>query len=219
MTAGAGRMPPKMVLYGGTGQAKVVRPIFEHFGSVVVAVIDDTPGLPPPFPDVPVYQGWDKFEASLRGDDRASIGFSITIANPHGRVRLRLHDQLASKGLTAVTAVHPTAWIADNSYIEAGCQLLAGSTVCAEARVGRQCILGTNAVLEHEAVLGDGSGLATGAIVLGLTKTGVNCGIGARAIVLSRLNLGDDVVVGAGMVAERDLEAGARLMPLSNRTV
>ncbi len=38
------KLPKEIILYGGTGQAKVVRPIIEHYGSKVIAVFDDTPG-------------------------------------------------------------------------------------------------------------------------------------------------------------------------------
>ena len=56
--------PKEVVLYGGTGQAKVIKPIIEYYGSRVIAVIDDTPGLPSPFNGVPIYQGWFLFTPS-----------------------------------------------------------------------------------------------------------------------------------------------------------
>jgi hypothetical protein len=52
------RLPAGVVVYGGTGQAKVVRPIIEHYGSKVMAVFDDTADLPSPFRDVPIHRGW-----------------------------------------------------------------------------------------------------------------------------------------------------------------
>ena len=68
------RLPPEIILWGGTGQAKVVRPIIEHYGSKVVALFDDTPNLPPPFPNVPLYVGWGAFQEWLRGNpSRAKI--------------------------------------------------------------------------------------------------------------------------------------------------
>ena len=60
------RLPLRILLWGGTGQAKVLRPIIEYYGSKVVAVFDDTPNLPPPFPDVPLYVGWGGFQEWIR---------------------------------------------------------------------------------------------------------------------------------------------------------
>ena len=49
------QFPPEIIFFGGTGQAKVARPIIEHFGSKLVAVFDDTPNHKKPFQDVPLY--------------------------------------------------------------------------------------------------------------------------------------------------------------------
>src|SRR5450631_1820360 len=112
--------PPNVILYGGTGQAKVVRPIIEYYGAKVVAVFDDTPGLVSPFQDVSIYEGWQALLCWLENTNRQSVGFCVTIGNPHGRARLRIHEQLAQLGLQEVTVIHPTAWIADNAEIGIG---------------------------------------------------------------------------------------------------
>jgi tetrahydrodipicolinate N-succinyltransferase len=71
-------------------------------------------------------------------------------------ILFRLHDQLAAEGLKAVTVVHPGAQIASNASIGEGCQLMAGSIVNPEARLGRQCIINTKASVDHEYILNDG---------------------------------------------------------------
>ena len=65
---------------------KVVRPNFEHYGSKVVAVFDDTPNLPPPFPDVPLHVGWGGFQEWISAQSqRDEIGFCVAIGNLRGR--------------------------------------------------------------------------------------------------------------------------------------
>src|SRR5882724_6658908 len=145
-------LPPKVVLWGGTGQAKAVRPIIEHLGAKVVAVFDDTPNLIPPFPDVELHCGWGAFAEWIANRRHEEIGFCIAIGNPHGRVRLKLHDKLIEEGLTPVTIAHPRAWIAENAEVGAGSQILAGAIVATAARLGRQCLIGSNALVEHEAI-------------------------------------------------------------------
>src|SRR5262245_64331583 len=115
-------LPARVILYGGTGQAKVVRPIVEYHGGRVVAVFDDTPGLISPFPDVPIYQGWEGLVAWLAGQDREQLGFCVTIGNPRGRSRLRIHERLKQEGLKPVTIAHHTAWIAESAEIGEGSQ-------------------------------------------------------------------------------------------------
>ncbi|BEH11545.1 MULTISPECIES: acetyltransferase [Geobacter] len=211
--------PPKMVLYGGTGQAKVVRPIIEHYGSKVVAVFDDTPSLTSPFPDVPIYEGWQELLSWLETQDRTTLGFCVTIGNPHGRARLRIHDQLAALGLQPATVVHPTAWIADNAEIGIGCQIMAGAIVCAEARLGRACIVNTGASVDHEDILEDGAEVAPGATLCGIVHMGIASWVCAGATVLPRIKIGADAIVGAGAVATRDVPAATTVVGVPARPI
>ena len=205
MTCPINRFPPKVILWGGTGQAKAIRPIIEHYGSRVVAVFDDTPNLNPPFPDVELHHGVEGFRKWIATQRPAEVGFCIAIGNPHGRVRLRLHDFLVNEGLSPISLAHPAAWIADNAVIGAGAQILAGAIVAAEARLGRQCIVNHNALVEHETQVGDAVEIGPGATVLGITSIGINTLIGAGATVLSRLKIGSDVTIGAGTVVCDDV--------------
>lgn len=219
VTAPINLYPPSVILWGGTGQAKMVRPIIEHFGSRVVAVFDDTAGLAPPFPDVPLYCGWDAFEKWIRERDSEGIGFCIAVGNPHGRARLRLHQKIAGAGLRPVTVAHPSAAIAENATIAEGCQILPGAVVGAEARIGRQCIVNTRASVDHEDVLEDGVEISPGATLCGLVHVETNGWIGAGATVLPRLRIGADAVVGAGSVVTRNVPPGACVVGVPARAM
>ena len=201
------QLPPKIILWGGTGQAKVVRPIIERNNARVVAVFDDTPGLASPFPDVPIYLGA-TFEQWVAEHGAHDVGFCIAIGNPHGRVRLRLHDKLVTAGLLPTTIAHHTACIETNAVIGEGSQLMAGAFVGAEARIGRQCIINSNASVDHEDVLEDGVEVAPGATLCGLVHVEINGWICAGATVLPRIRIGADAIVGAGSVVNRHVEAG-----------
>jgi sugar O-acyltransferase (sialic acid O-acetyltransferase NeuD family) len=212
------RLPKEVVLWGGTGQAKVVRPIIEHWGSRVVAVFDDTPGLVPPFRDVPLLLGWAGFQSwKASGDGARDAGFCITIGNPHGRVRLGLHDRLVAEGLRPVSAIHPNAWIEKNAQVGEGAQVMAGAVICAEARVGRQCIINTRASVDHEDVLSDGVELGPAATLCGLVRVGLGAWVCAGATVLPRITIGDDAIVGAGAVVIRDVPANTKVAGIPAR--
>lgn len=211
------KLPPRVILWGGTGQAKVVRPIVEHYGSKIVAVFDDSPELQPPFPDVELHHGQEGFRKWIQSQRREEIGFAITIGNPHGRVRIRLHELLVAEGLSPISIAHPTAWIADNAVIGAGAQILAGAIVGAEARLGRECIINTRASVDHEDVLDDGVEIAPGAVLCGLVHAGVNAWVCAGATVLPRINIGADARVGAGAVVTRDVPDGVTVVGVPAR--
>lgn len=204
--------PPFVILWGGTGQAKVVRPVIEYYGGKVVAVFDDTQGLKPPFTDVELFCGWEGFQKWIQGQDRSKIGFCVAIGNPHGRARVRIHDRLVEEGLAPVTLAHHTSWIADNAIIGIGSQIMAGAIVCEEAKLGRQCIVNTKASVDHECVLEDGVELAPAATLCGLVHAEKYAWICAGATVLPRVNVGADAIVGAGAVVIKDVPSGTTVL-------
>lgn len=206
------RVPARVIFWGGTGQAKVLRPIIEYYGGRVVAVFDDNPDLSPPFPDVPLYRGEVDFTQWITGQSREGLGFCIAIGNPHGRVRVRLHEMLQREGLLPVTVAHPSAWVEKNTIIGEGAQILAGAIICAEVNLGRQCIINTNASVDHECLLEDGVEVAPGATLCGIVHAETNSWICAGATILPRIRIGADAIVGAGAVVIRDVPNGARVV-------
>ena len=195
----------KVILWGGTGQAKVNRPIIEYYGVKVVAVFDDTPGLKSPFPDIEIYCGWDAFVKWIENQKRDEIGFSISIANPHGRVRLKLQDKLMAEGLSPIPVVHPEAIIAENVTIGRGVQIMAGAIIQPEVRIGDQCIINTKASVDHENILEDGVEIGPGATLCGDVYVETNGWIAAGAVVLPRIRIGHDSIVGAGSLVTKNI--------------
>jgi len=213
----ATRLPREVILYGGTGQALLVRAILGQQGSEVIAVFDDTPGLPSPFRDVPIYRGWQAFLAWRGEHPSRTAGFCVTIGNPHGRVRLRLHDSLEATGLVPTTVIHPAAWVAADAEIGAGCQIMAGAIIQPEARLGRQCIINALSYLDHQTSLGEGCELAAGSKVMGHTEIGSNTLIGVSAVVLSRLRIGNNVSISAGSIVAADVGNDVTLAGITSR--
>ncbi len=194
----------KLIFWGGTGQAKVMRPVIEEQGDELIAVFDDTKNLTPPFRDVPLYHG-SEFDSWYQAQRGVAAGFCVTIGNPHGNVRLRIAERLESQGLAPISAIHRSAIIARSAQIGDGAQIHAGAIVEVHAVLGRQCIVNTKASVDHECVLEDGAEIGPGATLTGLVHVGRGAWIAAGATVLPRLRIGADAIVGAGAVVTRDV--------------
>jgi sugar O-acyltransferase (sialic acid O-acetyltransferase NeuD family) len=193
-----------VIFWGGTGQAKVMRPVIEAQGSKLVAVFDDTAGLAAPFPDVPLLHG-SEFDRWLAEHNGEPIGFCVTIGNPHGRARLRIADRLSGVGLREMTAMHASAIIAKSAVIGPGAQIHAGAIIEVETVIGRQCIINTRASVDHECVIEDGVEIGPGATLAGSIHVGSGAWVAMGATVLPRIRIGADAIVGAGAVVTRDV--------------
>ena len=145
----------------------MVRPIIEYYGSKLVAVFDDTPNLKNPFPDVSLYSG-NELNNWVQAKKGLNLGFCVTIGNPHGEVRVKLHKELENKGLIPITLAHHTAFISSNAKIGKGSQILAGSVISSEVEIRNDCIVNTNATVDHDCFLESGVEIAPGATLCGL---------------------------------------------------
>ena len=82
-----------VILWGGTGQSKVIRPLVESLPNhKVVAVFDDTEDLSPPFSDIPLYCGWGDFTEWVTINPNCK--FVVTIGNPHSIARRDISSKL-----------------------------------------------------------------------------------------------------------------------------
>ena len=163
----------KMILWGATGQARVLRECMAHAGHDVVAVFDNDPTVECPFPGVPLFVGRAGFERwRERQADFSGMGFLVAIGGEMGRDRLEIQEWLGGEGLSPLTAVHPRAFVAADARVGEGSQILAQAAVCVEATIGRACIVNTGATIDHECVLGDGVHVAPGAHLAGCVEIG-----------------------------------------------
>jgi sugar O-acyltransferase (sialic acid O-acetyltransferase NeuD family) len=200
----------RLILWGATGQAKVLRECAGRQGIEVVAVFDNDPHVPAPFADVPLFHGWAGFEEWHRtAAAEEELRALVAIGGEHGRDRIELQQRIEAAGIAPWTAIHDAAFVATDAVVGAGSQVLAQSAVCAGAELGVACIVNTGAVVDHECRLGAGAHVGPGANLAGLVDVGESAFVGAGATVLPRVTIGADAIVGAGAVVREDVAPGA----------
>lgn len=196
----------QLILWGASGQARVLRELLSDREMKIVALFDNDPKALNPFTDVPLHGGWDAF---LRWREKqaqaAAIHFLVAIGGDRGKDRVEIQERLEAAGLVPATAIHRTAFVATDALLGAGCQILAQSAVCAQAQLGAGCIVNTSASVDHECRLADGVHVAPGARLAGCVEVGAYSMIGMGAVVLPRTRVGSNSVVGAGAVVIRDV--------------
>lgn len=211
------KIPSKVCLWGAIGQAKGAREVIRHCGSQIIAVFDDNPDHPSPFPNVPIYYGWDRFLDWIKGQDRSDMGFCVGITD--GKMRLELHEKLTRMDLKPVTIAHPSAVITQDAIIGEGTQIMAGAIIGPEAKVGKQCIINANASIDHDNVLEDGVEISPGVTLCGLVRVGRCAWIAAGATVLPRIKIGQGALVGAGSLVNKDVPDDTTVVGIPARPI
>lgn len=197
----------RAILWGATGQAKVVRPILESAGYKVVRLFDNAYGIRSPFQDVPVGGAWSDFVKWC--DERGQrFGFVVCIGGIRGQDRVRISEDLMGRGLQALSAIHPRAWVAESASIATGAQVMAMAAVGEYVEMDDFCIVNTHATVDHDCRIGSGVHIMPGATIAGEVTIGAFASIGSNATVLPRLCIGEGAIVGAGAVVTRDVPAG-----------
>jgi sugar O-acyltransferase (sialic acid O-acetyltransferase NeuD family) len=195
----------KIIFWGATGQAKVLRECIRHYDFQLVALFDNNSQLIPPFEGIPLIAG-EKFSTwFLQQDQGSPVYFLVAIGGDRGRDRFAIQQRLESSGLRPAQVTHPTAFVAETVKIGAGSQVLAHSTVCVDTVIGRACIVNTAAAIDHECILGDGVHVAPGATIAGSVEVKPYAMIGSGAVLLPRVTIGESAIVGAGAVVTRDV--------------
>lgn len=200
----------KVILWGGTGQARVDREILEMGGrNKIVAVIDDFLKTAPVGLDgIPFYKNLMHLLNSYQVPWYKNKMFVISIGNQKdtgGRLRLNVARILKQKGYKTMMVLHPTSSIAKGVRRGDGVKILAYAYVGVNTMLGQQVIINTHASVDHDCVLEDGVEVCPGATVCGEVQICKNATIGAGAVVLPRVRVGKHAFVGAGTTVTKDV--------------
>ena len=125
----------------------------------------------------------------------------VIIAIGDVATRIRLYDMLTRKGHRFVTAIHPTATIAENATIGAG------------------CIVKEHAVIEPNTIVGANSIVGNGTIVCHSTTVEPHCRLSPGVILAGHVTLERECYLGVGVTVDRTLTVGARSVIASGCTI
>lgn len=210
----------RVVFWGATGQAKVLRDVIGSSGPRLVALFENSRDVSSPWPDVPLFYGTEGLTAWLAQQrELTGIGCLVAIGGNRGGDRVHIQRDLQARGLPPIIARHRTAFVAESARVGAGSQILANAVVAVDAVLGEACIVNTAATVDHECRLGNGVHVCPGAHLAGLVEVGDNVMIGTGAIVLPRIKLGADATIGAGATVTKDVAPGDCVVGVPARSI
>jgi sugar O-acyltransferase (sialic acid O-acetyltransferase NeuD family) len=194
-----------IILWGATGQSKVLRECLESQDYKIAAIFDNNSDIISPFQDVPLYYGRTGLERWLQINIQKKVGFLVAIGGDRGKDRLEIQKYLTKQQLVPVIAQHSTAFVARGVTIGLGSQILAHATVCVDTVIGEGCIINTGAIVDHECKIGDGVHICPGVNMAGCIEVEHYATIGTGAVILPRIKIGMGAIIGAGAVVIKDV--------------
>ena len=123
---------------------------------------------------------------------------------PVMKKRRHLIEEYEKLGARFATLVSPTAIVTPLSRLGEGCAVMNGAIIN-RATLGRNVIVNSGAIIEHDCVIGENSFIGPGAVVGGFTSIGENCFIGLGARIGNGLTIGDNITVAMGAVVNKNL--------------
>jgi sugar O-acyltransferase (sialic acid O-acetyltransferase NeuD family) len=183
-----------LIVYGAGGHGKVVADILIARGEKVAGFLDDTKTTGMKLLGLPVLGAIEWLDAHPNARVALGVGNNI--------VRARTAELCLAKNAELVTAIHPSAVIAESATIEEGAVIMALAVVNPSGVVGRGAIINTCAIVEHDCVVGPFAHISPNATLGGHCSVGAFAQLGIGATMLPATKIGDySIVGGAGLVA------------------
>ena len=194
-------MPEDILIFGAGGHARVVADAAEASAAWRVAAFVVTAPLGgSSMQGREIWPDGDVLTAR-RGPDAGIVAIG------DNAVRQRIVERIRASrpDFRFVTVVHPRAVLSAHARVGEGSVLLAGAIVNPAAVVGAHVALYTNAIVEHDDVIGDFASLAPAAALGGAVTIGARSFVGMGAVVIHGRKVGADTVVGAHATVVADL--------------
>jgi sugar O-acyltransferase (sialic acid O-acetyltransferase NeuD family) len=200
---------PTILLLGAGGHARACIDVIEQEARYKIAGLV---GLPEQVGDTVLgYSviGSDADIARLAGVCQYAIVTIGQIKTP--AIRIRLFAELEKLGIDLPVVISPRAYVSRHASIGLGTIVMHGAIVNAGAAVGRNCILNSQSLIEHDVIVGDHCHISTRAAINSGTKVGRGTFIGSGSTVRQELSLGDHCVVGMGQSVRANCGSGTQL--------
>lgn len=193
-----------VIVLGAGGHAKVIAEALNLSGVTILGFI------------TPDKESGDKFcGLKVLGNDSVITKYDrdeIVLANglgalPGHTMRWSLARQMRDWGYRFTAVIHPSAIISSSVTLAEGVQIMAGSVIQPNVKLGLDSIVNTGVLLDHDCNVSDNCHLAPGVVCSGdvIVKKNVHIGTGTK--IIQGISIGENSVVAAGSILYKNVPA------------
>ncbi len=193
-----------VILLGSGGHARVLLGMLRRLDVELLGIVD---------PHRPI--GSEYLGVGILGNDEAVLDYAsaqVDLVNGIGSlpgdagIRKQLFNRFSEQhGYRFKTVIDPLAFIAADTELAEGVQVMAGVIIQAGTKIAESCIVNSGAIVEHDCQIGRYAHIAPGAVLSGGVEVGDNVHIGTGAMVIQGIRIGEGSVIGAGSVVTKDV--------------
>ena len=157
-----------------------------------------------PSPKMPVeWLGDDEtFRCLFKPEDVVMLCALVYGGRPDLSLRRRIIESFI--GYDFATLIAPSAVVTDNCEIGEGAEIM-HRAVINRARIGRNAVVNTGAIIEHDCSIGDTSFIGPGAVLGGEVEIGPDCFIGMGTCIRNGVGIAAGTVIGMGSVVTANI--------------
>ena len=113
--------------------------------------------------------------------------------------------EMATRGFTFTTLVHPTSHVSRHTELGAGVSVDAGCVLAGFSRIGAYVRIGRHVSLGHHTDIDRFSTIHPGAIISGYCQIGPRVTVGTGAVIIDGIAIGEGAVIASGAVVTKDV--------------
>lgn len=194
----------KIILVGGGGHCRSVIDVIETENRYeIIGILDRVELVGQKVLSYPIIASDNDIETVLKNCQN----FFITVGHiKTAAVREKLFNSIKEKGGHFPVIISPMAHVSKHACLSEGTIVMHHALVNTLAVTGKNCIINTGAVLEHDVQVGDHCHISTGAYINGECKIGSGSFIGSNATTVQTIQIGEQNVIAAGAVLTKNTE-------------
>lgn len=198
-------MNKPVIIIGSGGHASVLYNVLKLLNRPVIGITD----LSRP-KDEKIFN-----DCKIIGNDSEILTFNpdkIDLVNgigslPNNRARrLEVAKRFRDLGYHFTNVIHPSSIISRNINFDDGVQIMAGTVIQNNTKIGLDSIVNTASVIDHDCVIGKNCHISPNATICGSVIVGDDCHVGAGSTIIQNICIGRNSIIAAGTTVYKNID-------------
>ena len=197
----------KIFLVGAGGHARSCIDVIEKIKNIRIVEIIDKKYKSKKIYTYPIV----KFKKVIKKNKDISYMLICIGQIPDSSLRKKLFYEGVKKGYKFTPVISPNSYVSSKAQIADGTIVMHGAIINAGAIIGKNCIINSKSLVEHDAKIGNHCHISTGAIVNGGVKISDDCFVGSGSVLRENIKVGKKATIQANTFVNKSVKAKAIL--------